>query len=78
MFKNLDDAAQIALPADPWFNVWVLNQSDATVDEYTLEITLREDLDGNGWTDGAEDSFRLDTTFTAAHSTTSGRWSVHR
>ena len=62
-FRNLDDAAQVAPPADPWFNVWVLNQSDATADSYTLEITLREDLDGNGWTDGAEDSFRLDTTF---------------
>jgi hypothetical protein len=65
-FKNLDDTAQVTPPADPWFNVWVLNQSDATVDQYTLEITLREDLDGNGWTDGAEDSFRLDTPFTSA------------
>ncbi|MBE2224916.1 MAG: hypothetical protein IAF02_25470, partial [Anaerolineae bacterium] len=62
-YKNLDNAAQIALPADPWFSVWVLNQSNATVDQYTLEITLREDLDGNGWTSGAEDSIRLDTTF---------------
>ncbi len=52
-------------PADPWFNVWVLNQSDATVDSYTLEITIREDLDGNGWTDGSEDSFRLDTPFSS-------------
>lgn len=65
-FKNFDNAAQIALPADPWFNVWVLNQSNATVDQYTLEITIREDLDGSGWTNGAEDSFRLDTTFTSA------------
>ena len=65
-FKNLDNAAQVTPPSDPWFNVWVLNQSDATVDQYTLEITLREDLDGNGWTDGAEDSFRLDTTFSSA------------
>ena len=65
-FKNFDNATQPAAPADPWFNVWVLNQSDATVSQYTLEITLREDLNGDGWTDGAEDSFRLDTVFTSA------------
>ncbi len=65
-FKNLPDASQVVMPADPWFNVWVLNQSDATVDSYTLEITIREDLDGNGWTNGVEDSFRLDTTFTSS------------
>jgi beta-glucanase (GH16 family) len=65
VFRNLDNAAQVALPADPWFSVWVLNQSNATVDQFRLEITLREDLDGNGWTDGQEDSIRLDTTFTS-------------
>ena len=65
-FKNFDNAAQITPPADPWFNVWVLNQSDATADQYSLEITLREDLDGNGWTSGEEDSIRLDATFTSA------------
>ena len=65
-FKNFEDATQVTPPNDPWFNVWVLNQSDATVDSYTLEITIREDLDGNGWTSGAEDSFRLDTTFPAS------------
>jgi len=65
-FKNLDNAAQVTPPTDPWFNVWVLNQSDATVDQYTLEITIREDLNGDGWTNGAEDSFRLDTTFPAS------------
>jgi beta-glucanase (GH16 family) len=65
-FKNFPDTAQVTPPTDPWFNVWVLNQSDATVDQYTLEITIREDTDGNGWTDGAEDSFRLDTSFTSA------------
>ena len=64
-FKNFDNADQVTPPADPWFNVWVLNQSDATVDSYRLEITLREDLDGNGWTDGVEDSFRLDSSFTS-------------
>ncbi len=65
-FRNFDDAAQVVPPADAWFNVWVLNQSDATVDGYTLEITIREDLDGDGWTNGADDSFRLDTAYTAA------------
>ena len=63
-FKNLSNAAQVALPADPMFNMWVLNQSNATVDEYRLEVTLREDTNGDGWTDGAEDSIGLDTTFT--------------
>ncbi len=65
-FKNFPDAAQVTPPADPWFNVWVLNQSDATVDEYTLEITIREDLNGDGWTNGVEDSFRLDTAFASS------------
>ena len=65
-FKNLDNAAQVTPPADPWLNVWVLNQSDATVDGYTLELTIREDLNGDGWTDGSEDSFRLDAPFTAS------------
>lgn len=65
-FKNFDDLAQVSLPVDPMFNVWVLNQSDATVDQYTLEITIREDLNGDGWVNGTEDSFRLDTTFTSA------------
>jgi beta-glucanase (GH16 family) len=55
-FKNVPEADQLTLPADPWLNVWVLNQSNATVDQYTLEITIREDLDGNGWTNGQEDS----------------------
>jgi hypothetical protein len=65
-FRNVDTPDQAMPPEDPWFNVYVLNQSDATVDGYTLEVTIREDLDGNGWTNGSEDSFRLDTTFTAA------------
>ena len=64
-FRNFDNGAQVALPTDAWFNVWVYNQSNATVDDYTLEITIREDLDGNGWTNGSEDSFRYDTPFTA-------------
>ena len=65
-FRNFADDAQIALPADPWFNVWVYQQSDTTVDQYTLELTLREDTDGDGWTSGAEDSIGLDTVFSSA------------
>ncbi|MDJ0959802.1 MAG: carbohydrate binding domain-containing protein [Acidimicrobiia bacterium] len=65
-FKNFVDAEQVTPPANPWFNVWVLNQSDATVDSYQLEITIREDLDGNGWSDGPEESFRLDTSFASS------------
>ncbi|MDT8382466.1 MAG: family 16 glycosylhydrolase [Brevefilum sp.] len=65
LYRNMDNAAQIVPPSSPIFNVWVLNQSNATVDQYTLEITIREDLDGNGWTDTQEDSFRLDTVFTS-------------
>ena len=65
-FKNLPNDAQLTLPADPWFNVWVLNQSNATVDQYNLEVTIREDTNGDGWTSGADDSFRLDTTFTSS------------
>ncbi len=66
VFKNFDNGAQVELPANPWFNVWVLNQSDATVDSYRLEITLREDLNGDGWTNGAEDSFRFDANFASS------------
>ncbi|MDJ0952911.1 MAG: hypothetical protein QNJ81_04470, partial [Acidimicrobiia bacterium] len=65
-FKNLPDASQVTLPADPWLNMWVLNQSDATADQYVLELTLREDTNGDGWTDGAEDSIGLNTSFTSA------------
>ncbi len=65
-FKNLPEASQVTLPADPWLNMWVLNQSDATVDQYILELTLREDTNGDGWTDGAEDSIGLNTAFTSA------------
>lgn len=65
-FKNFVNSNQVAIPANPWFNVWVYNQSNTSVDTYTLEITLREDADGNGWTNGLEDSRRLDTFFTAS------------
>ena len=65
-FKNLPEAAQVVLPADPWFNMWVYQLSTTTVDQYVLELTLREDTDGNGWTDGSEDSIGLNTTFAAS------------
>ena len=64
--RNLSDDSQLTLPPDPWFNVWILNQSDATVNAYNLEVTIREDLDGNGWTDGSEDSFQLVTPFSSS------------
>ena len=65
-FKNLPEASQVVLPADPWLNIWVYQQSDTTVDQYTLELTLREDTNGDGWTAGSEDSIGLDTSFSAA------------
>ena len=65
-FKNLPDGSQVVLPADPWFNMWVYQQSDTSVDQYNLELTLREDTNGDGWTNGAEDSIGLDTTYGAS------------
>ncbi|MFK8022911.1 MAG: carbohydrate binding domain-containing protein [Ilumatobacter sp.] len=59
-FKNLPNDAQVAVPADAQLNMWLLTQSDTTVDAFTVEITLREDTDGDGWTDGSEDSVRYD------------------
>ncbi|NNE71750.1 MAG: T9SS type A sorting domain-containing protein, partial [Rhodothermales bacterium] len=64
MWNNLEDTQQAVLPADPWFGIRVRHSSTGTtVDEYTLEITVREDTDGNGWTTGQEDSHRFDTRF---------------
>jgi beta-glucanase (GH16 family) len=74
LYKNFDNAFQVVVPPEPWFNVWVLNQSDATVDQYTLEITLREDLDGNGWVNGTEDSIRLDTVY--SHAAFNDQWTL--
>jgi len=65
-FRNFDNASQVTPPVEAWVNIWVLNQADTSVDHYTLEITVREDLNGNGWEDGAEDSFKLERTFTSA------------
>ncbi len=62
-FKNVADDQQLALPEDPWINVWTYISSATTVDSFTLELTIREDTDGNGWTNGQEDSRRLNTRF---------------
>ena len=68
MFKNFDDAAQPIPPANAEFSVWVYNQSNATSTGYTLEITIREDVEGDGWNGwgGTDESFRLDTMFISA------------
>jgi beta-glucanase (GH16 family) len=65
-FKNLDNSAQIVLPESPWINIYLYNESITSVDEYAFEITIREDTDGNGWTNGQEDSKRLDTYFSTS------------
>ncbi|MFT4605738.1 MAG: beta-glucanase (GH16 family) [Rhodothermales bacterium] len=67
MWNNLSDASQVPIPADPWFNIRVRHSSTATtVESYTLEVTVREDADGNGWTTGEEDSHRFDREFDAS------------
>jgi beta-glucanase (GH16 family) len=63
LYKNLDNNAQIDLPFNPWINIYLYNESITSVNEYAFEITIREDTDGNGWTNGQEDSKRLDTYF---------------
>ena len=63
LFRNFDNGSQVVPPADASFSIWVLNQSNATVESYQLEITLREDLDGDGWTNGADDSVQLVVPF---------------
>lgn len=65
-FKNFDNAEQPELPLDAWVNILVRNRSEGTnIEGYALELTLREDLNDDGWTEGAEDSHRLDTVFDA-------------
>lgn len=67
MWNNLEDTQQAVLPADPWFNIRVRHSStETTVSEYTLEITVREDTNGDGWTSGQEDSHRFDTRFSSS------------
>ena len=47
--------------------MWVHMDDVATSTGFTLEVTLREDLNGDGYADDTgEDMFRLDTTFTSA------------
>lgn len=64
MWNNLPDTEQAVLLADPWFSMRVRHSSTGTtVDQYALEVTLREDTNGNGWTADQEDSHRLDLIF---------------
>ena len=66
-WRNYPDAAQVVIPADPWFSARVRHAgANTSVVRYALEVTLREDTDGNGWSDGDEDSHRLDTFFDTA------------
>jgi hypothetical protein len=64
-FKNFDDSSQIVLPADPWINMYVYWESTSTSSDFTLEVTLREDIAGDGWGGfgGVDESFRFDTAF---------------
>ena len=67
IFRNLDQDEQPIIPVDPWVNLFVYHDSEGTtVERYRLEITVREDTDGNGWVNGQEDSRRLDVWFDAA------------
>ena len=59
-FKNLENDQQIALPNDPWFSVSYYVESGSTVDQFTIEFTIREDTDGEGYEEGEDDSFRFD------------------
>jgi beta-glucanase (GH16 family) len=65
-FRNFSNDAQPVPPDDPWVNFWVRHRPGTTVDGYRVELTIREDTNGDGWTNGEEDSFRLDTAFTSA------------
>jgi beta-glucanase (GH16 family) len=67
MWKDLPNDAQVSIPSDPWLSARIRHSStETTVNAYTLEITIREDANGDGWTSGQEDSFRLDTRFETA------------
>ena len=67
IFRNLSEDEQPIIPLDPWVNLFVYHESEGTtVERYRLEITVREDTDGNGWVNGQEDSRRLDVWFDAA------------
>ncbi|MCY3734752.1 MAG: T9SS type A sorting domain-containing protein [Gemmatimonadaceae bacterium] len=57
-FRNLPEDGQLALPDDPWLSLWVLVQTGTTVDRFAVEITVREDTDGEGYEEGEDDSFQ--------------------
>ncbi len=57
--KNLENDQQITLPEDPWSLSYYV-ESGSTVDQVTVEFTLREDTDGEGYEEGEDDSFRFD------------------
>ena len=58
--KNLGNDQQITLPEDPWSSSSYHVESGSTVDQFTVEFTLREDTDGEGYEEGEDDSFRFD------------------
>ena len=65
-WKDFANDAQIAPPANAEFSIWVYNKRSSTSDGYTLEITLREDIDGNGYTEGSyDDEVVYDHVFTS-------------
>ena len=67
--RNLNNNDQLQIPADqPYLNLWVrhLNLGIPMVDQYTLEITLREDTNGDGWSNGLEDSIVAEIVFPQA------------
>lgn len=57
-FRNLPEDAQLTLPEDPWLSLWVLVQTGTTVDRFSVELTVREDTDGEGYEEGEDDSFQ--------------------
>ncbi len=65
-YINLNNSDQVNIPWEPWINLWVNISSASTVDRFSLELTFREDRDGNGWTNGREDSRKLVLPFAKA------------
>ena len=65
-FRNLPEDGQLALPDDPWLSLWVLVQTGTTVDRFAVEITVREDTDGEGYEEGEDDSFQHIVSFEQA------------
>ena len=65
-FRNLPEDGQLALPDDPWLSLWVLVQTGTNVDRFSVEITVREDTDGEGYEEGEDDSFQHIVSFEQA------------